>query len=159
MNVERCNRTMNRDKHENVSFCLNRFAQAPSPPPQPADSSSRRTSVSSTSSVISVEAGSESERTRLKEVSSSLSFASMLNGFWLQPETFSSVFNGRWRSYCGRWQMEMWKWWAVIAHKLIIWSQTNAFIHTFPFSTDAVPETFEEPAHTFSALNGLKLNL
>ncbi|KAK3526640.1 hypothetical protein QTP70_030848 [Hemibagrus guttatus] len=42
--------------------------EAPCHSPQPADSSSRRTSVSSTSSVISAEANSESERTRLKEV-------------------------------------------------------------------------------------------
>lgn len=56
-----------------------------------------------------MEASSESERTRLKEVSSSLSFASMLNGFWLQPETLSllclmaggevTAGGGRWR--CG----------------------------------------------------------
>ncbi|XP_017341418.1 ankyrin repeat domain-containing protein 27 isoform X2 [Ictalurus punctatus] len=42
--------------------------KAPSHSPQPADHSSRRTSVSSTSSFISVEANSESERTHLKEV-------------------------------------------------------------------------------------------
>ncbi|MCI4381923.1 hypothetical protein PGIGA_G00257430 [Pangasianodon gigas] len=46
----------------------NASKKAPSHSPQPPDSSSRRTSVSSTSSVISVEANSESERTRLKEV-------------------------------------------------------------------------------------------
>ncbi|XP_060742510.1 ankyrin repeat domain-containing protein 27 isoform X1 [Tachysurus vachellii] len=42
--------------------------EAPCHSPQPADSSSRRTSVSSTSSFISVEPNSERERTHLKEV-------------------------------------------------------------------------------------------
>ncbi|XP_053335581.1 ankyrin repeat domain-containing protein 27 isoform X1 [Clarias gariepinus] len=42
--------------------------KTPSPSPQSADSSSRRTSVSSMSSTVSLEASSESDRTRQKEV-------------------------------------------------------------------------------------------